>query len=130
MREYQGNVLARHMPVDGPDELIVDRMVETGSWLVGDPDDVAAGIRRLGEVSGGYGGLMVMAHEWASRERTLRSYELLARYVAPRFQGSLDAIQRSYDDAVARAEAIKQAGVRAIEAAHRTYEARGPDRPA
>jgi len=87
---------------------------------------VVAGIRRLGEVSGGYGGLMVMAHEWASRERTLRSYELLARHVMPHFQGSLESIERSYRDAVAKAEVIKQAGERAIEAAHRAYDERRP----
>ena len=31
-----------------------------------------------------------MAHEWASWEKTKHSYELWARYVAPRFQGQVD----------------------------------------
>jgi limonene 1,2-monooxygenase len=30
------------------------------------------------------------AHEWATREQTMRSYELFARYVMPVFQQSLD----------------------------------------
>ena len=30
-----------------------------------------------------------MAHDWADRDATRRSYELMARYVFPRFQGSL-----------------------------------------
>jgi limonene 1,2-monooxygenase len=38
-------------------------------------------------MSGGIGGLLFQAHEWASTAATLRSYELWARYVAPRFQG-------------------------------------------
>jgi limonene 1,2-monooxygenase len=122
MREYQGGVLGRHMPVDGPHEKIVDKMVETGSWLVGTPDDIIARLRLLDEVSGGYGGLMVMAHEWANREKTLRSYELLARHVMPHFQDSLTSLGRSYDDAVEKAEVIKAAGARAIEAAHQAYE--------
>ncbi len=122
MKEYQGGVLGRHMPVDGPHEKIVDRMVETGSWLVGTPDDVVTKLRMLDEVSGGYGGLMVMAHEWANREKTLKSYELFARHVMPRFQGSLTNLGRSYDDAVEKAEVIKAAGTRAIEAAHQAYE--------
>jgi limonene 1,2-monooxygenase len=122
MKEYQGGVLGRHMPVDGPHELIVDRMVETGSWLIGTPDHVIEKLRFLDEVSGGYGGLMIMAHEWANREATLRSYELFARHVMPHFQGSLDSLGRSYDDAVEKAELIKQAGARAIEAAHQAYE--------
>ncbi|HEX3990913.1 MAG TPA: hypothetical protein VHX39_07050, partial [Acetobacteraceae bacterium] len=31
------------------------------------------------------------SHEWANREQTLRSYELFARWVMPRFQGSADS---------------------------------------
>jgi limonene 1,2-monooxygenase len=126
MKEYQGGVLGRHMPVDGPHEQIVDKMAETGSWLIGDPDDVAARLRWLDEVSGGYGGLMFFAHEWANREKTLKSYELFARYVMPHFQGSLESLGRSYDDAVEKAAVISAAGARAIEAAHQAYEAKRP----
>ncbi len=70
--------------------------VKMGSTLVGSPETVARGIDRLLELSqGGFGGLMFRAHEWANRERTLRSYELFARHVMPRFQGSLDPIVAS-----------------------------------
>jgi limonene 1,2-monooxygenase len=40
---------------------------------------------------------MIFAHEWADREATLKSYELFARYVMPRFQGSLSAPAASCD---------------------------------
>ena len=64
-----------------------------GTTLVGTPDTVAQGIERLlGYSRGGFGGILFRAHEWADREATLRSYELFARYVMPRFQGSLDPI--------------------------------------
>ena len=67
--------------------------VKMGSTLVGTPDTVAKGIERLlGYSNGGFGGVLFRAHEWANREATLRSYELFARYVMPRFQGSLDTI--------------------------------------
>ena len=67
--------------------------IEKGSTLVGSPDTVARGIERLIENSqGGIGGVMFRAHEWANREQTLRSYELFARWVMPRFQGSLDTV--------------------------------------
>ena len=67
--------------------------VEMGTTLVGNPDTVAKGIERLlGYSNGGFGGILFRAHEWANREQTLRSYELFARYVMPRFQGSLDTI--------------------------------------
>jgi len=67
--------------------------VKMGSTLVGSPETVAKGIRRLLEYSqGGFGGILFRAHEWANREQTLRSYELFARYVIPQFQGSLDTV--------------------------------------
>ncbi|HJQ59508.1 MAG TPA: LLM class flavin-dependent oxidoreductase [Vineibacter sp.] len=70
--------------------------VAMGTTLVGSPDTVALGIERLIENSqGGIGGVMFRAHEWANREQTLRSYELFARWVMPRFQGSLDSVVAS-----------------------------------
>eukprot|EP01034_Spumella_vulgaris_P012679 gene12679-16146_t len=67
-----------------------------GTTLVGSPDTVAKGIERLlGFSNGGFGGVLFRAHEWATREQTMRSYELFARYVMPRFQGSLDTIVNS-----------------------------------
>jgi limonene 1,2-monooxygenase len=38
-----------------------------------------------------------MAHEWADRAETLRSYELIARYVMPAFQTSAGALVASRD---------------------------------
>jgi limonene 1,2-monooxygenase len=70
--------------------------VKMGTTLVGTPDTVVAGIQRLqGYAQGGFGGLLFRAHEWATREETLRSYELFARYVMPRFQGSADSTRSS-----------------------------------
>jgi limonene 1,2-monooxygenase len=67
--------------------------VKAGSTLVGSPDTVAKGIQRLIEFSqGGIGGIMFRAHEWANREQTMRSYELFARHVMPRFQGMLPTL--------------------------------------
>ncbi len=70
--------------------------VAAGTTLVGTPDTVSKGIERLADLSrGGFGGLLFRANEWASREETLKSYELFARYVMPRFQGSLDTVAGS-----------------------------------
>jgi limonene 1,2-monooxygenase len=67
--------------------------VKMGTTLVGNPETVIKGINRLLEYSqGGFGGILFRAHEWATREQTLRSYELFARYVMPQFQGSLAPI--------------------------------------
>ncbi|MGE0224645.1 MAG: LLM class flavin-dependent oxidoreductase [Acetobacteraceae bacterium] len=70
--------------------------VKMGTTLVGSPDTVIKGIKRLLEYSkGGFGGILFRAHEWANREQTMRSYELFARYVMPVFQGSLEPIAAS-----------------------------------
>jgi limonene 1,2-monooxygenase len=67
--------------------------VKMGTTLVGSPDTVAKGIKTLLRLSdGGFGGILFRAHEWATREQTMRSYELFARYVMPVFQQSLDIV--------------------------------------
>src|SRR6201998_1701035 len=54
--------------------------VKMGTTLVGSPETVVKGIRRLLEYSqGGFGGILFRAHEWANREQTMRSYELVGR---------------------------------------------------
>jgi len=68
------------------EEMTIDRMVARGGSFIGTPDDAIARIKELQEASGGFGGILLLAHEWASREKTARSYELWARYVAPAFQ--------------------------------------------
>lgn len=70
---------------------------EKGTALIGSPDDVAQSIETIIERSGGIGGILGLAHEWASTEATHRSFELFARHVAPRFQGQLAPIVQSRD---------------------------------
>jgi limonene 1,2-monooxygenase len=64
---------------------------------VGTPDDLIRQIERLEEQSGGFGAFLVTAHEWANRAATRRSYELIARYVMPRFQDTNAYRQRSME---------------------------------
>ena len=79
-----------------PDKM-VDALMETGFAVIGTPDMAAAQIERLVEQSGGFGTYLLMAHEWADREATLHSYELFAREVAPRFQGTTPSLVDSRD---------------------------------
>ena len=93
--------------------------VRMGTTLVGTPEDVIAGIERLVEKSqGGFGSLLMRAHEWATREQTLRSYELFARYVMPHFQGSLRSIHDSNEWARANRRTIFSPNVEAITKAY------------
>jgi limonene 1,2-monooxygenase len=69
------------------EQMTVDRMIGRGGAIVGTPDDAIARIKELQQATGGFGGMLMLAHEWATREKTLHSYELWARYVAPQFKG-------------------------------------------
>ena len=62
-------------------------MNASGFAVIGTVDDAIAQIQRLIDQSGGFGTFLTMAHDWAPREATWHSYELLARYVFPEFQG-------------------------------------------
>jgi limonene 1,2-monooxygenase len=110
-------------PVSPSADNIIDTMVERGAWCVGTPDDLIAHIERLDEESGGFGGFLVQATEWATREQVLHSYELLARYVKPHFQGSLANLRTSAAWTADRQEEIINLRTRAIDKARQDYAA-------
>jgi limonene 1,2-monooxygenase len=80
---------------------LVDAINGTGFATIGTPDMAVAQIQRLIDQSGGFGTFLFMAHEWADRQATLRSYELFAREVMPLFQGSTPSLVNSRDWAAA-----------------------------
>ena len=123
-REYFERTMGRAQMVDGPADKVIDGMVERGAWIVGTPDDCVAGIRRLAEESGGFGGFLVQTVDWAPREAMLHSYELLARYVMPQLQGSAAGTQASNDWAYERRELLMAGRMRAIDRARQTYAER------
>ena len=93
-REYFESTLGHAAP-DVADDCLLEYVMERHGVIVGTPDDMIEAVERLQEISGGFGGMLVRVEDWAPREKILRSYELLARYVMPHFQGSVTALQRS-----------------------------------
>lgn len=69
---------------EGPDP--VQAMIDTGLAVIGTPEDAATRIQQLVDQSGGFGAFLLMDHNWAPWAQKKLSYELFARYVAPRFQ--------------------------------------------
>jgi limonene 1,2-monooxygenase len=116
--DYFQRVAALPLGVDSTDPAEqADAMNASGFAVIGTPDDVIAQIERLAAQSGGFGTFLTMGHEWADTAATRRSYELLARYVMPRFQGSADSTVRSRDWAAEhRPEFIGQATTAVINA--------------
>ena len=72
-------------PDDGSDP--VDALINSGMAVIGTPDDAIAQVERLSAQSGGFGAFLCMDHNWAEWDKKKKSYEMLARYVAPKFQG-------------------------------------------
>jgi limonene 1,2-monooxygenase len=75
---------------------------ETGLGVIGTPDEAVAQIERLEKQSGGFGSYLLIHHEWARPAATLRSYELFANYVKPKFQGSTSRLEQARDYARSR----------------------------
>ena len=119
-REYFEQTLGL-VATEGSLDSIIDTMVERGAWCVGTPDDLIAYIHRLDEESGGFGGFLVQATEWGTREQVLHSYELIARYVKPHFQGSLVNLRASAAWSAAKKEDIMALRAKAIDRAKQDY---------
>ena len=106
----------------------VGEMIEfingSGLGAIGTPEACAAQIERLWQQSkGGFGAYLMLAHNWANPQATLRSYELIAREVMPQFQGhahsTLDAARRAKEVR----EGLAAAQSQAVEDARARYEA-------
>jgi limonene 1,2-monooxygenase len=121
--EYFEKTLGLFPVTKGSPDRIIDTMIERGAWCVGTPDDLIAHIQRLDEESGGFGGFLVQATEWATREQVLHSYELIGRYVKPYFQGSLANLRTSAAWTSDKQEEILNLRAQAIDKAKRDYTA-------
>lgn len=89
--DYFENTLGRPSDPNVPGDIA--SVAERGGAIIGTPDDAIEAIERMIDLSGGFGGLLGLAHEWTSWEKTKHSYELWARYVAPHFQGQLERLR-------------------------------------
>jgi limonene 1,2-monooxygenase len=75
----------------------IDEMIESGRAVVGTPDDAIAQLRRLEAKQGEFGAFLQLAHNWATWDNTIKSYQLWAEHVAPVFKNANASRQASYD---------------------------------
>ena len=120
-RDYFEDTVGFARPFESQKETIVDGMAERHIWCIGTPDDLIATIRRLLEQSGGFGGLLTTGVDWATREQIRHSYELIARYVKPVFQGSLANLRASQADAAGMVDTVQRLRQGAVDQARETY---------
>jgi len=119
-REYFEKTLG-HAGPDVSDDSLLEYVMERHGVIVGTPDDMIEAIERLQEISGGFGGMLVRVEDWAPREKILRSYELLARYVMPHYQGSVAPLQASNEWARVNREPIHARRVLGVRTATEAY---------
>src|SRR5206468_2785425 len=114
-RYFQKVAAFPQMAVEGGDvREMIDFVNEAGIGAIGTADDAAAQVQRLVDQSGGFGAMLLLAHEWANPQATRRSYELLAqhgeraaidRLVAPVEQGA--QLHQAQPGAAARAARVQ-----------------------
>ena len=123
-QQYLEATIGRQPAFDVPMDKVIDSMVDSGAWIVGTPDECIAGIERLGQRSGGFGGFLVQAIDWAPRENMLHSFELLARHVMPRFQGSLEGLTVSNQWSREHTKVFESLRLNAMDRARQVWEER------
>jgi len=83
-------------PYKTPDEAVDKTAFVPGAVAtIGTPDDLVARIKSVLEISGGFGTVVGFVHDWANPENTMRSWDMVARYVVPEINGYLAGLRTS-----------------------------------
>jgi limonene 1,2-monooxygenase len=102
----------------------IDFVDSSGLGTIGTPDDAVEQIERLWKQSqGGFGAYLQLAHDWAAPAAKLRSYELFARHVAPKFQGQHHPTVDAKARAASKRDELSASNMAAVEASTAKYAA-------
>ena len=96
--EYIAGTLQRPgaRPFKTPDEAVDKTAFSDGAAAtIGTPDDLVRTIKSVLEISGGFGTVVGFVHDWANPENTMRSWDMVARYVVPEINGYLAGLRTS-----------------------------------
>ena len=96
--EYITGTLQRPgaVPFASPDEAVDKTAFAPGAVAtIGTPDDLVTRIKAVLERSGGFGTVVGFVHDWANPENTMRSWDMVARYVVPEINGYLAKLRQS-----------------------------------
>ena len=94
-----------------PDQAVDETaFADNAAAVIGTPDDLVAAIRKLAASAGGFGTVLGFVHDWANREHTARSWDLVARYVIPEVHGLLEGYRASRAHVVENRDWFERAG--------------------
>lgn len=124
-RYFQSVAAFPQMAVNGANvREMISFVNDSGLGAIGTPGMCAEQINRLMKQSnGGFGAYLMLAHNWADPAATLRSYELIARHVMPRFQGHAHPTLEAADRAEAARPELAAVHAKAVETARERYVA-------
>jgi limonene 1,2-monooxygenase len=123
-RYFQNVAAFPQMAVEGGDIDEMVNFVNGGLGVIGTPDQAIAQIEELLEQSnGGFGAYLTLSHNWANNQATKKSYELFARHVMPRFQGSVGSLIGAADRAQQARPELAEKQLAAVDEATQRYEA-------
>jgi len=115
--EYTVGTLMRPGAVafkDADDAVDQTAFTEGSAAVIGTPDDLVKSLRDMMKLTGGFGTVIGFAHDWANREATLRSWDLIARYVVPEVNGMLDSYRESQRHVIEHRDIFERAGAAVI----------------
>lgn len=96
---------------DSPDEAVDDMAFgDNAAIVIGTPDDLIDSIRKMHELTGGFGTIIGFVHDWCTPEQNFRSWDRVARYVVPEINGYLNAYRESRQDVIDNREVFDRAG--------------------
>lgn len=81
--EFQVGVNGRPEPEGTPDQWYEEYV---DKHIIGSPDHAIEKLSSIEEASGGIGGVIFMAREWAGVDKSRRSWQIFAEQVAPKFR--------------------------------------------
>ena len=115
--EYTVGTLMRPGAVafkDADDAVDQTAFTEGSAAVIGTPDDLVKSLRDMMKLTGGFGTVIGFAHDWANREATQRSWDLIARYVIPEVNGMLDSYRESQRHVIEHRDIFDRAGAAVI----------------
>jgi limonene 1,2-monooxygenase len=103
----------------------LEYLTKEGIACIGTPEDCIRHFERLWLGSdGGFGAVLLLSHNWADWQATLKSYELMARFVHPHFQRDSNTLRQfSYDGATAARGTYVQDSAKAVNTEIERYAA-------
>ena len=105
--EYSNDIVPAASPPPRDLKDPVQYLIDNQRAIIGTPDDAVAELERIRAKVGGFGGVLLFAHDWANWPATLRCMELIAEEVRPRLNNTGRFRRDSYDRIAPNQESLR-----------------------